>query len=92
MGGQNPDTVDVEREGFFYLLSGVFLGPTALFVTCFNRSFIWCDLKIVSHAGSRDSSALATVSPRGEGSSSLPAESGEAAEVSIHVIAYPVPL
>lgn len=80
LGGRNPDTVDVEGEGFFSLLSG-FWGPAALFITSFKRIFIWCDLKIVSCTGSRESSALATVSPRGEGGSSLPAESGEAAEV-----------
>lgn len=75
-----------------FLCCLVFGGPAALFITCFNRIFIWCDLKIVSCAGSRESSALATVSPRAEGGSSLLAESGEAAEVSAHVIACPVSL
>lgn len=78
-------------RAFFPLLSGLW-GLAALFITCFNRIFIWCDLKTVSCTGSRESSALATVSARGEGGSSLPAESGEAAEVSIHVMACPVPL
>lgn len=65
LGGWNTDTVDVEREGFFFLCCLVFEGPAALFITCFNRIFIWCSLKIVSCTGSSGKLSLGCCKSKG---------------------------